>query len=173
MALVVLLKGINVGGHRTFRPSALAKELKDLDVVNVGGAGTFVVRNAVSRAKLRAEIVRRLPFKAEVMICDGREVLRLIARDPFAEQTTRPDIMQFVGVIAQRRDTLAQLPLNLPSRGRWFVRVLTCQDRFVTGLYLRDMKTIGYLGQLEKIFGAPLTTRNWNTFLSIGQILRP
>jgi uncharacterized protein (DUF1697 family) len=173
MALVVLLKGINVGGHRTFRPSALAKELKDLDVVNVGGAGTFVVRNAVSRAKLRAEIVRRLPFKAEVMICDGREVLRLIARDPFAEQTTRPDIMQFVGVIAQRRDTLAQLLLNLPSRGRWFVRVLTCQDRFVTGLYLRDMKTIGYLGQLEKIFGAPLTTRNWNTFLSIGQILRP
>jgi len=45
MALVVFLRGVNVGGHRTFRPSLLANELSDFDVVNVGAAGTFVVRN--------------------------------------------------------------------------------------------------------------------------------
>ena len=44
MALVVFLRGVNVGGHRTFRPSVLARELGDYDVVNVGAAGTFVVR---------------------------------------------------------------------------------------------------------------------------------
>ena len=27
MALVVFLRGVNVGGHRTFRPAALAKVL--------------------------------------------------------------------------------------------------------------------------------------------------
>ena len=43
MALVVLLRGVNVGGHKAFQPSALAKELADFDVVNVGAAGTFVV----------------------------------------------------------------------------------------------------------------------------------
>jgi uncharacterized protein (DUF1697 family) len=42
MALVVFLRGVNVGGHRTFRPSILARELSDYGVVNVGAAGTFV-----------------------------------------------------------------------------------------------------------------------------------
>ncbi len=44
MALIVFLRGVNVGGHRTFRPSMLARELSDYDVVNVGAAGTFIVR---------------------------------------------------------------------------------------------------------------------------------
>jgi uncharacterized protein (DUF1697 family) len=173
MAFVIFLKGINVGGHRTFRPSVLAKELKGSNIVNVGGAGTFVVRNAVSRTKVRTEILRRLPFNAEVMICGGSEVLRLIDSDPFADQAARPGIVRFVSVMARRRRSLAQLPLDLPSSGRWSVRVLTCQGRFVVGLYRREMRTIGYLGQLEKLAGVPLTTRNWNTFLSIGKILRP
>ena len=48
MALVVFLRGVNVGGHKTFRPSLVANELSDFDVVNVGAAGTFVVRNRIS-----------------------------------------------------------------------------------------------------------------------------
>ena len=39
MALVVFFLGINVGGHRAFRPSVLAKELGIYDAVNVGAAG--------------------------------------------------------------------------------------------------------------------------------------
>jgi hypothetical protein len=42
MALIVFLRGVDVGGHRTFRPSILARELSDHDVVNVGAAGTFI-----------------------------------------------------------------------------------------------------------------------------------
>lgn len=68
MALIVLLKGINVGGHRTCRPSVLATQLKHLQAVNVGAAGTFVIRKPVSRARLRAELTRRLPFEATVII---------------------------------------------------------------------------------------------------------
>lgn len=63
MALVVFLRGVNVGGHRTFRPSLLAKELSDLDLVNIGAAGTFVVRNRISQVTLRAEIAKRLPLR--------------------------------------------------------------------------------------------------------------
>ena len=43
MALVVFLKGLNVGGHRTFRPTRLAEQLQYLDAVNIGAAGTFVI----------------------------------------------------------------------------------------------------------------------------------
>ena len=172
MALVVLLKGINVGGHRTFRPSTLAKELRRFDVVNVGAAGTLVVRKPVSRMKLRAEILRRLPFEADVLICDGQDIIRLVSEDPFAGQPFGPRIVQFVSVLAKRRQRLSPLPLNLPASGEWCLRVLTHHDRFVLGLYRREMKAISYLGQLEKVFGARMTTRNWNTILSIVRILK-
>ncbi len=34
------------------------------------------------------------------------------------------------------------------------------------------MKTIGYLGRIDKLFGAPATTRNWNTIVAIVRILK-
>lgn len=172
MALVVLLKGVNVGGYRTFRPSILAKELKRFDAVNVGAAGTFVIRKAISRTKLRAELTRRLPFEAEVMICDGREILRLISADPFAGQPSGPAVVHFVSVMAKRRRPLFPIPLDLPADGRWCLRILTCDGPFVLGMYRREMKAIGYLDRLEKIVGVPVTTRNWNTILAIARVLK-
>src|SRR5207248_6342374 len=56
--------------------------------------------------------------------------------------------------------------LSLPPGGDWFVRVIASKNRFVLGMYRRHMKTIGYLGQIDKLFGAPVTTRNWNTIRS-------
>jgi hypothetical protein len=75
VALVVLLRGLNVGGHRTFRPTKLAEQLQHLDAVNIGATGTFVIRQPVGRAQLRDEITRRLPFEADIMICHGREIV--------------------------------------------------------------------------------------------------
>ena len=66
MALVVLLKGINVGGHRRFRPAVLAKALIRFDVVNVGAAGTLVVHKPISQANVRTAIRRRLPFETDI-----------------------------------------------------------------------------------------------------------
>jgi hypothetical protein len=39
-------------------------------------------------------------------------------------------------------------------------------------VYRRHMKTIGYLGQIDRLFGAPATTRSWNTILSLLRILK-
>jgi uncharacterized protein (DUF1697 family) len=82
VALVVLLRGLNVGGHRSFRPRVLADQLQHLGAVNIGAAGTFVI-----------------------------------------------------------------------------------------GLYRRHMKVIGYLGALDRLFGVPLTTRNWNTLAAVAAVL--
>jgi uncharacterized protein (DUF1697 family) len=171
MALVVLLKGVNVGGHRTFRPSVLAQQLKRLDVVNIGAAGTFVVRKKVSKAQLRAELARRLPFETRVIVCDGRDILRLTAVDRFAGQPSAKEVLQFVSVLAKRRKPSRPVPFDLPGEGRWGLRVLECRDQFVIGLHRREMKAISYLGHLEKIFGVPATTRNWNTMLAIARVL--
>jgi hypothetical protein len=50
--------------------------------------------------------------------------------------------------------------------------VIATTERFVIGTYRRHMKTIGYLGQLDALFGAPATTRSWRTILAIARILR-
>lgn len=172
MALVVFLRGVNVGGHRTFRPSLVANQLSDFDVVNVGAAGTFVVRNRISQAKLRAELLQRLPFETEVVICKGNDVLDLASGNPFAGQPAGPQIVRFVSILAKRGQPLPSTPLSLPSGGEWSLKILAVKDRFVLGLYRREIKAIRYLGQLDKIFGVPATTRNWNTMTAIVRVLQ-
>lgn len=171
MAQVVFLRGVNVGGHKTFRPSELAKALRRFDVVNVGAAGTFIVRKPMARAALRAEIARRLPFDADVMICDGRDIARLASRDPFEGQPAGPQFVRFVSVLAKRRESPRPVPFDLPESGPWGVRVIECDRQFVLGIYRREMKAISWLGRLDKLFGAPVTTRNWNTIAAIAKTL--
>src|ERR687895_458328 len=172
MALVVFLRGINVGGHRTFRPSMLARELSTYDVVNVGAAGTFVVRKPGSRAKFRAELLRKLPFETEVVLCDGRDLIRLEMENPFGTEPSRPDIVRFVSILSKAGRVRPSIPITLPPGGEWLLRVIASKNRFVFGVYRRHMKTIGYLGQIDKLFGAPATTRNWNTIVAIVRILQ-
>ena len=172
MALVVFLRGVNVGGHRTFHPSILAREMSDYGVVNVGAAGTFVVRKPGPRAKFRAELLRKLPFKAEVVLCDGRDLIRLETENPFAAETSPSDVVRFVSILSKAGGVRSSLPITLPPDGEWLVRLIGSKKRFVFGVYRRHMKTIGYLGQIDKLFGVPATTRNWNTIIAIVRILQ-
>jgi len=172
MALVVFLRGVNVGGHRTFRPSLVAKELRDYDVVNIGAAGTFVVRTPVSRAKLRAELLRTLPFETEVALCDGRDLVRLETDNPFGAEPKRPDVVRFVSILSKAHRLRAPLPITFPPDGEWLLRVIAVKKQFVFGVYRRHMKAIGYLAQIDKLFGVPATTRNWNTITSVVRILK-
>jgi uncharacterized protein (DUF1697 family) len=171
MALVVLLRGVNVGGHKTFRPSKLAAQLRHLDAVNIGAAGTFVIRRPVSRARVRSEVARRLPFDAEIVICEGRDITRLLSHDVFARHPARPNVVRFVSVLSRRPRVTPRLPVTLPPRGRWLLQIVTRDGRFVVGQYRRHMKVIGYLGALDRLFGVPLTTRNWNTMAAIAKVL--
>ncbi len=172
MALVVFLRGVNVGGHRTFRPSILARELSEYDVVNVGAAGTFVVRRPGPPAEFRSQLLRKLPFEAEVVLCDGRDLICLEIENPFGTEPSGPDIVRFVSVLSRAGGVRTALPVTIPPDGEWFVRVIASKKRFVFGVYRRHMKTISYLGQIDKLFRVPATTRNWNTILTVVQILK-
>ena len=171
MALVVLLRGLNVGGRRAFRPTMLAAQLQHLDVVNIGAAGTFVIRQPVGLTELRAEIARRLPFDAEIMIFQGGEIVKLLSHDCFAGHPVRPDVVRFMSVLSRCPRSAPRLPLSLPSRSKWLLKVLARDGRFVFGLYRRHLKVISYLGTLDRVFGAPATTRNWNTIKAIAKVL--
>ena len=172
MALIVFFRGINVGGHRAFRPSLLAKELGIYDAVNVGAAGTLVIRKPGLRAKFLAELRRKLPFEATIAFCDGSDLIRLEMDNPFGTEPPRADVVQFVSILSEAGRRRVSLPIALPEGGEWLVRIIGSKNRLVYGVYRRHMKTIGYLGQIDRLFGAPATTRSWTTILSVLRILK-
>ena len=164
------LPGINVGGHRAFRPSVLAKELGIYDAVNVGAAGTLVIRKPGLRAKFLAELRRKLPFEATIASCEGSDLIRLEMDDPFGTEPPRADVVQFVSILSEAGRRRVSLPIALPEGGEWLVRIIGSKNRLVYGVYRHHMKTIGYLGQIDRLFGVPATTRSWNTILSVLRI---
>ena len=172
MALIVFLRGINVGGYRTFRPSMLARELSAYDVVNVGAAGTLVVRKPGPRAKFIAELRRKLPFEAEIAFCDGSDLIQLETESPFGTEPLQPDVVQFVSILSRASRNKPSLPIAFPAGEEWFVRVIGSKGRLVFGVYRRHMRTIGYLGQIDQVFGVPAATRSWSTMLSVLRILK-
>ena len=64
------------------------------------------------------------------------------------------------------------MPIMFPPEGEWLVRLIGTKGHFVFGEYRRHMKTIGCLGQIDKLFGAKVTTRNWNTIMALVEILK-
>ena len=177
MPSVVFLRAVNVGGTNRCQPALIAKQLARFGVVNIGAVGTFVVREDVSESALRAAIARKLPFKCEIMICPARDIIKFISNDPFSHEPpvrlgpSGPNITRFVSVLHKRPRTLPALPFSLPSDDDWLLKIIAIQDRFVLGLYRREMKAISYLGKIEKLLGVPATNRNWNTIQKVAKIL--
>ena len=167
MAFVVFVRGINVGGHRRFRPSLLANTLQQYGVINIGAAGTFVVLKQISQSRLRAELLRHLPFAANVMICPIDELLLAVSKHPFHEATLPPGIVRFVSVSAKPCSSIPDLPVQIPDGGRWMVKIVSQNGRFIFGFYRREMKAIGCLASIDKLVGSPVTTRQWSTVSTI------
>jgi uncharacterized protein (DUF1697 family) len=173
MPLVVFMRAVNVGGHKTFQPSTLAKELAHLDAVNVGTAGTFVVRKAPSQRQLRAEIKQRLPFDVEFMILLGADLLDLMENDPFAKETLGEDVKPYVSILEKGPQSSPILPIHQPAGDAWQVRLFAVTGRFALSLHQRQGRTLVYPNEVvEKHLGVSATTRNWNTISTLCDILK-
>lgn len=177
MSAVVFLRGINVGGANLCKPAQLAKQLKKFDIVNIGAVGTFVVRADVDQATLRkkfaAQLKKDFGIKCEIMIVPAKSIVDLARRDAFARQPSGADITHFVSVLHKRPSKLPSLPLRLPSKDDWLLKIIAIKNQFVLGVYKREMKAIGYLGKIEKILGVSATTRSWTTIQKVVSVLQP
>lgn len=172
MASVVFLRGANVGGHRKFQPAALAGEMSDLGVVNIGAAGTFVVRSSIAAGALRADFARRLPFETEIMICPSREILALVRSDPFADPPAGKDLRRLVTVLAKKPKTPPKLPISVPEGKSWQVDFFAIAGRFALTCWRPDQKPLIYPNAVvEKALRIPGTTRSWSAIEAACKIL--
>ena len=144
-----------------FAQASSHETMSDYDVVNVGAAGTFVVRKPGSRQNSagiapKTAIRRRsraVRWPRSYAPGDGESV---------CAEPSSSDVVRFVSILSKAGGVRASLPVTFPSDGAWLVRVIASDGQFVFGMYRRHMKTIGYLGQIDKLYGVP-ATRNWNT----------
>jgi uncharacterized protein (DUF1697 family) len=172
MRWVVFLRAANVGKHNRFQPSILAKELAKFGVINVGAVGTFVVREEVGEATLRAAILRKLPFKCEVMICRAKEMVDLARTAPLTDEPLGNDLRAFVTVMAKRPARLPKLPIYAPNTDQWEVKIVRITGMCALSLWRRLKENALYPNQvIEKEFGVATTTRSWNTILKVAKIL--
>jgi uncharacterized protein (DUF1697 family) len=170
MASVVFFRAVNVGGHQKFQPSALAKQLAEFGVVNIGAAGTFVVRENVSQAKVSNEILRRLPFKPELMICPARDVLALAGGNWFAVAPAGQEAGRFVSVLQKPPRVKPPLPIEQPASREWQVRIVAITGRFA--LSVRRPGQTYSNAVVEEHLGILATTRSWNTIAAIRDVLQ-
>lgn len=172
-AFVVFLRGVNVGGHKTFRPSLLAKDLSaDFDVTNVGAAGTFVVRRAASPASLRSAIVARLPFEAGIMVCPAEEIRDLLRSEPFGCGKPQADTKRFVSVLEKSPARPAPLPIERPPGKEWQVRLVRVELRYALSVWRRTGERGLYPNEVvERALGVSATTRGWETIGKVARIL--
>jgi uncharacterized protein (DUF1697 family) len=173
MAFVVFLRAANVGGHNKFKPSLVAKELaRELDVANVGAAGTFVVRDErVSAREVHAAIVARLPFEAGVMVCPGREILDLARRHPFGRRALAEGHKRFVSVL-ERAPRATPAPAKHPAGSAWQVHFVGVEGRYALSLWRRTGERGLYPNEVvEKTLGLGATTRVWETLGKVAALL--
>ena len=169
MACVVFFRAVNVGGRQKFKPGELVNDLAEFNIVNIGAAGTFVVRENVSQTKLRDEILRRLPFKPDLMICPASQVQVLARSEPFRKAQAGKGIDRFVSVMQKPPRSKPQLPIEQPVGKKWEVRIIGVVGRFA--LSIRRIGKTYSNAVVEKYFGVPATTRNWNTIEAICEVL--
>ena len=94
-------------------------------------------------------------FEATIAFCFGNDLIRLEMDNPFGSEPKPADVVQFATILSKARR-----------------RSVGSKNRLVYGLYRRHMKTIGNLVQIDNLFGAPATTRSWDTILSVLRILK-
>ncbi|HEX4438533.1 MAG TPA: DUF1697 domain-containing protein [Thermoanaerobaculia bacterium] len=168
-SLVVFLRGVNVGGNKTFRPAELARAL---DAVNVGAAGTFVLHAGGAESAVRKSILKALEFECEVIVCRGADVVALARR---AEKEPRPygkDLKTMVSVLAAKPKGATRLPVAVPDGKDWQVRVTEVDGPFVTSVWRRRAGRLIYPNEVvEKLFGVPATTRGWSTIETLRRIV--
>jgi len=168
-SLVVFLRGVNVGGNKTFKPAELARAL---GAANVGAAGTFVLLAAVESA-VRKSILGALAFEAEVIVCRGEDVIDLARRAEKSPPPYEKDLKTMITVLAAPPKSKPKLPAEVPAGAEaWQVRVTAVDGPFVTSLWRRREGRFIYPNEVvEKLFGVPATTRGWSTIESIGRLV--
>lgn len=165
--LIVLLRGINVGGRNRLRMAELVEILEGLgleDVRTYIQSGNVVARSSeppssTLAAAIGGTIERSHGFRPRVLVLAADELEAAIASNPFPEGESRPKELHFFFLTSSPTEPhLDSLDEVKADTERFHLA-----DRV---LYLHAPEGIGrskLAANVERILGVAATARNWRT----------
>jgi len=167
MKSVILLRGINVGGHGKLPMKELCEILETLGVVNPQSyiqSGNMVIEGRVSAEAVEAEIVAAKGFRPRVMVVPAKVFLDIAAQNPFQEPDGKLLHIWFATAAftfdQEKADSL-QVESEALHVG-------------AQAIYLHAPKGIGrskLAAKIEQLAGVPCTARNMNTVRKLLEML--
>lgn len=167
------LRAVNVGG----RVVRMAELVEHLTAMGLGDVETFIASgNVLFTApkadpdklgrKIGAMLEAWLGYPVVVMVRSWDEVVALVASNPFKGELRAQDAKLYVAFLWAPPARALVLPYVSAREGMRLFKIVD-REAFMVSERLED-GTFGVPNlPLEKAFGVPCTTRNWNTVLRI------
>lgn len=166
---VAFLRAVNVAGHASVRMAALrgAFERAGCRAVRTYIQSGNVLFDASAAElpellpRLRAAVNRLAGGPTTVVFRTLRELASLVRSAPFQAYEEVADVKLYVALLAARPRTTPALPIELPADG---LEAFALRRNDVLLISRRVRGRFGFPNSsVEKEFGVPATTRNWNT----------
>ncbi|MEM7098484.1 MAG: DUF1697 domain-containing protein [Pseudomonadota bacterium] len=176
---IVLLRGINVGGHNTLRMAPLKSSLESegfTDVLTYLQSGNLVCRSDLAQADEVQAAIKQLcqrvhGLSLDVWVGEAKQWTAMIDDNPFPQADVDPKSVHLF---------LAMHPIELGDSQLERLQGLTAFDESMhiqkSWIYLQAPSGIGrskIAASMEKVVGQPLTARNWRTVQKIAGLIQP
>lgn len=174
---VALLRAVNVAGHARITSAELVETFATagaLDVSSFGHAGSLLFSAARGGAaivtRVRDLLMRRHGERPQIVVRCARELMELVASEPFAASGAGPTDKLYVVFLTRKPRRAPKLPLrSLPER----LTAFGLRGRDV--LLVSSRKPNDFYGFpnafVEAAFGVPATSRNWSTVTRLAKRL--
>lgn len=173
MKSVAFLRGINIGPHHKVPMAELRAQLKALGctgvetLLNSGNVIFEVDADNLYDFELRMEelLSAHFQFSVPVVLRTKSDIDALVTSAPFANIELNDSTRLYVSFLKDEPGAELSLPYQ-SADGSY--RILSVHKRIICSvLDLSVSGTPAAMGELERLFGKGITTRNWNTIVKI------
>lgn len=176
--VVLLLRGVNVGGHGRLPMAGLRDTLADLGFADARThlqSGNAVVSATPAQVRtvgerLEEAISERFGVVTTVMVRDGAALAEVVAANPFPSEAAADPASVHVAFLtgAPAVDDVARLDPERSPGDRFAVHGAEVYLHYPSGSG-RSKLTAAYL---EQVLGVPATARNWRTVTALLEMTR-
>ncbi|HNO22197.1 MAG TPA: DUF1697 domain-containing protein [Leptospiraceae bacterium] len=173
---ILLLRGINVGGHHKLPMKDLKLELEKLGmhciatILNSGNAVFEYKKEKIPKIEelISSHLEKVFGFPVPSIVRTQKEIQSASEEDCFDKVDLKRERHQYISFSKNKLKSEIKLPWK--SKDESF-EILKVNDKEIFSiLYLDKGKSVKGMEELEKIFGKDLTTRNLNTVQKLSVI---
>lgn len=171
--IVLLLRGINVGGHRRLpmaelRAAAVAAGFADIETYIQSGNLVFSAESpAVAEAVIEALVEQRFGFRVEAIARSARQWAAYAAASPFADADDRANIIH-LGL--SKKAPAATSAEALQARAAHGETVVVAGDAIWIDFHAGVANSKLTPASIDKGVGSTVTLRNWRTVRKLAEM---